>query len=145
MNFRSLNQLITQDMVTGIPSLEMPEKLCEGFLVRKQSINSLVSTMPMRSSCILKVVYLDVCGPFEEHTIGGNKYFVLFVDEFSRKLWIYVIRRKDEVFKIFKRFKILVENQSEKRIKVLRTDGGGEYTSKMFEKFYVEHGVDHEK
>lgn len=39
---------------------------------------------------------------------------------------------------------MLVENQSEKKIKVLRTDGGGEYTSKMFEEFYTEHGVIHE-
>src|ERR1043165_7930307 len=131
-------------MVTRIPSLEMPEKLCEGCLVRKQSRNSFISTMPMRSSCILEVVHSDVCGPFEEHTIGGNRYFVSFVDDFSRKFWIYVIQGKDEVFEIFKRFKILVENQSEKKIKVLQTDGGGEYTSKMFEDFYAEHGVDHE-
>ena len=55
-----------------------------------------------------------------------------------------MIKRKDEVFEIFKRFKILVENQSEKKIKVLRTDGGGEFTSKMFEDFCAEHGVDHE-
>ena len=75
LNFRSLNQLITQDMVTGIPSLEMPEKHCEGCLVGKQSRNSFVSTMSMRSSCILEVVHSDVCGPFEEHTIFGNKYF----------------------------------------------------------------------
>ena len=54
LNFQSLNQLITQDMVTGIPSLEMPEKLCESCLVGKQSINSFVSTMPMRLSCIRK-------------------------------------------------------------------------------------------
>src|ERR1044072_8984882 len=84
LNFRSLNQLITQDMVTGILSLEMLEKLCEGCLVGKQSINYFVSTMPMRSSCILEVVHSDVCGPFKEHIIGGNRYFVSFVDEFSR-------------------------------------------------------------
>ncbi|XP_050876675.1 uncharacterized protein LOC127080399 [Lathyrus oleraceus] len=76
LNFRSLNQLITQDMVAGIPSLEMPDKLCEGCLVEKRYRNSFVSTMPMRSSCILEVVHSDVCGPFEEHIIGGNKYFV---------------------------------------------------------------------
>lgn len=62
--------------------------------------------------------------PFEDHTIGGNEYFVLFVDEYNRKLWIYVIRRIDEVFSIFKRFKMLVENQNEKKIKVLRANGG---------------------
>lgn len=144
MKFRSLNQLITQDMVIGILSLDMPNKLYEGCLVKKQSIKSFVSTMPMISSRILEVVHSDICGPFEEHTIGGNMYFVSFIDEFSQKLWNYVIKRKNEVFEIFKRFKMLFENQSGKKIKVLRTDGGGEYTSKMFEEFCVEQGIDHE-
>ena len=86
LNIQPLNQLITQDMVTGIPSLKMPVKLCEGCLVGKQFRNSFVSTMSMRSSYILEVVHSDVCGPFEEHTIGEKKYFVLFVDEFIRNL-----------------------------------------------------------
>lgn len=55
-----------------------------------------------------------------------------------------MIDRKDEVFETFKRFKILVKNLSEKQIKVLKTDGSGEYTSKLFEEFYVEYGIDHE-
>lgn len=54
--------------------------------------------MQMRSSCILEVVHSDVLGSFEYHSIGGNKYFVSFVDEYSQKLWIYVINWKDEVF-----------------------------------------------
>ena len=54
-----------------------------------------------------------------------------------------MIKGKDEVFKIFKIIKMIVENQSEKKIQVLRTGGGGEYTSKMFDEFYVEHGIDH--
>jgi transposase InsO family protein len=98
--------------------------------------------MPMRFSCIIEVVHSDVCDPFEEHDVGGNMYF-FFVDEFSRNLWIYVIKRKDKVFEIFKIFKMIVKNQSEKKIEVLRTGGGGEYTSKMFDEFYVEHGIDH--
>ena len=79
-------------MVIGIPSLDMPDKLYEGCLVGKQSRKSFVLTMPMRSSCILEVVHSDVCGPFEEHTNGGNMFFVSIVDEFSQKLWIYVIQ-----------------------------------------------------
>lgn len=88
----------------------MLDKLYEGCLAWKQSRKYFISTMSMRSSSILEVAYLDVCGPFEDNIIGGNKYFVSFVDEYSQQLWIYVIKRKDEVFTIFKRFKILVEN-----------------------------------
>ncbi|MCH80296.1 retrovirus-related pol polyprotein from transposon tnt 1-94 [Trifolium medium] len=96
----------------------------------------------MRSSSVLEVVHSNVCGPFDEKSLGGNRYFITFVDEYSRKMWIYLIQTKDEVFDEFKRFKALVENQSSKRI--LRTDGGGEYTSKKFESFCVENGIEHE-
>lgn len=54
-----------------------------------------------------------------------------------------MIKREDEVFQIFKISKMLVENLSEKKIKVLQTDEGGEYTSKLFEELCVEHGIDH--
>ncbi|XP_050915029.1 uncharacterized protein LOC127129981 [Lathyrus oleraceus] len=140
----SLNKLITQEMVNGIPGLVMPDKLYEGFLVGKESINSFASTVPVRSSCILEVVHSDVCGSFEDHSVGENMYIISFIDEYSRKLWIYVIKKKDEVFEIFNIFNKLVENQSEKKTKLLRIDGGGEYTSKTFEEFYEEDRIDHE-
>lgn len=128
-------------MIIDVPNLVMPDKLCEGCLVGKHSIKFFITHMTMMSSCILEVVHLDVCGPFEDLTISDN--FVSFVDKYIRKLWVYMIRHKDEVFKIFKRFKILIETQSEKRIKVLRTTGCGEYTSKIFEFLCVEYGIDH--
>jgi transposase InsO family protein len=66
---------------------------------------------------------------------GGNKYFVTFIDDFSRKLWTYLIKRKSEVFTIFRKFKSLAEKQSGYMIKTLRTDGGGEYVSSEFDAF----------
>jgi len=144
LNFRSLNQLVSRGMVTGLPKFSMPEKLCEGCLVGKQPRNAFKSYLPMRSSCILEVVHSDFCGPFEDQTIGGNRYFVCFVDEHSRKLWVYLIKHKDEVFDVFRKFKTLVENQSVKKIKILKTDSGGEYTSRMFKELFVNHGIDHE-
>ena len=77
----------------------------------------------------LEVVYSDVCGPMQVDSYGGNRYFVTFIDDFSRKLWIYLIKRKDEVFDVFKRFKSMAERQSGHKVKILKTDGGGEYTS----------------
>ena len=60
-------------------------------------------------------------------------YYVSFIDDFSRKTWIYFLRKKSEVVDKFKEFKALVENQTEKRIKVLRTDNGGEFYENEFE------------
>lgn len=82
-------------MVIGIPSLAILDKLCDGCLVEKKSIKSFVTLMPTRSYFILEVVHSDVCGPFEDVIVGGNKYFVSFVDEHSRKLYVYMIRHKD--------------------------------------------------
>ena len=144
LNFKYLNQLVSKGMVSGLPKIQIPNEICDGCLVGKQSRNVFNKALPMRSSNVLDVVHSDVCGPFDEKSLGGNRYFITFVDEYSRKMWIYLIQTKDEVFDVFKRFKVLVENQSSKKLKILRTDGGGEYTSKKFESFCVENGVEHE-
>ncbi|CAH9143716.1 unnamed protein product [Cuscuta epithymum] len=59
-------------------------------------------------------------------------------------MWIYMLKYKSDVFKVFVKFKRLVENQSGNSIKILRTDGGGEYTSKEFTKFCEDNGIVHE-
>lgn len=85
-----------------------------------------------------------MCGPVNAVTIGGNSYFVSFVDDYSRKMWIYLIKRKDEVLDVFKKFKVMVEKQCGRQIKVLRTDGGGEYNSRDFQQFCDQRGLLHE-
>ena len=63
-------------------------------------------------------------------SLEGHIYYVTFIDEHSRKTWVYMMKSKDEVFTIFHEFKAEVENLTERRIKILRTNNGGEYTSK---------------
>jgi hypothetical protein len=67
-----------------------------------------------------------VFGPVPVPSLGKSVYYASFIDDFSRNTWIYFLRKKSEVFDKFKEFKALVENQIEKKIKVLRTDNGGE-------------------
>ena len=112
-------------MVYGLPSIVIPKKICDNCLINKQPRTSFSSYTMSKASDILHIVYLDVCGPFDVPSLGGNRYFVSFVDDLSRKLWLYLIKAKSEVFNIFKRFKALVEKQSRKCIKILRTNGGG--------------------
>jgi transposase InsO family protein len=69
-------------------------------------------------------------------------YYVSFIDEFSRNTWIYFLRKKYEVFERFKEFKALVENQTEKQIKVLRTDTGGELCENEFEELCKKCGIE---
>jgi hypothetical protein len=144
LNFRSLSQLGSKELVYGLPVFENCARACEMCLKGKQSRSPFVSDLPMRSHSPLGVVHSDICGPFENATLAGNKYFITFVDEFTRMIWLYTIKLKSEALDVFKRFKVVVEKESEKSIKMLRTDGGGEYTSKEFEAFCVNEGIVHE-
>ena len=65
LNFKSLNMLVTNNMVIGLPKLNVPEKVCDVCLIGKQPRNSFNSHLPMRASSVLGVVHSDVCGPFE--------------------------------------------------------------------------------
>ena len=61
-------------------------------------------------------------------SLSGYVYY----DDFSRKTWIYIMKNKDEVFNKFKEFKALIENYTEKKIKIFRSDNGGDFTSNEF-------------
>ena len=76
-----------------------------------------------------------------EMSLGGAKYVVSFIDDYSRRLWVYPIKKKSDVFQIFKDFKARVELESGKRIKCLRTDNGGEYIDGDFIKFCKQEGI----
>lgn len=124
LNFRSLSELKNKRMVHGLPEIELPKQLCVECCESKQPRNSFKFKTPNGSKEKLEVIYYDVCRPFEVKSLGGNSYFVSFIDKFTRKTWINLIKQKSEVFSIFKKFKLLCEKQSGSVIKVLRTDGG---------------------
>jgi transposase InsO family protein len=78
-------------------------------------------------------VHNDVFGPVSISSLGKFVHYVSFIDDFSRNTWIYFLMKEFEVFDRFKEFKALVENQTEKIIKVLRTNNGGEFCGNKFE------------
>ena len=83
------------------------------------------------------LIYSNLCGPMFVPSLGGFWYYILFIDDFSRKTWIYFLKCKEskEILKRFKEFKTLTENLSGHKIKTLRTENGGEYTSDLFIEF----------
>jgi len=107
-------------MILGVPKLKIPNKICDTCMIGKQLRIAFNSSNTHRSKEILNVVYSDACGPLDVPSLGENKYFISFVDEYRRK--IYLIKAKSDVFDIFQKFKVLVEKQSGKFIKILRTN-----------------------
>lgn len=98
-----------------------------------------------RSSEPLDTVHADVCGPMEVTSVGGARYFLVFVDDFTRMAFVYFLKAKSEVFMYFKEFKSLVENQQNKKIKIFRTDNGLEFCSNEFEDYLKDAGIIHQK
>ncbi len=89
----------------------------------------------------LQLIHSDVCGKMSSRSLGDAEYFVTFIDDYTHYTWIYPLKKKSDVFETFLRWKAVVENESEKKVKVLRTDGGGEYLSTEFKKFLEKYGI----
>ncbi|KAG7306736.1 hypothetical protein JYU34_008164 [Plutella xylostella] len=98
-----------------------------------------------RATEMLQIVHSDICGPMECKSIGGARYFLLFVDDYTRMTFIYFLKCKSETLTCFKEFKSMVENYQNKRIKILRTDNGCEYCSNEFRDFLKHEGIIHQK
>lgn len=140
VNFKAMALMHKENMVRGFPGIQEVKEICSGCLMSKQTRKPFPFKANYTAERALELIHGDLCGPIEPATMGGNKYFLLLVDDFSRYMWIYFLKSKDEAFGMFKRFRALVENGSEKRIKVFRTDRGGEFNSKEFTSYCEENG-----
>ncbi|CAG4939045.1 unnamed protein product [Colias eurytheme] len=94
---------------------------------------------------LLELIHSDVAGPMENLSIGGSRYYVLFVDDFSKMAFVYFMKAKSEVFKYFVEFQSMVEKQKDRKIKILRTDNGGEFCGQEFEKYLKKQGIVHQR
>ena len=91
----------------------------------------------------LDLIHSDICNLKFVQTRGGNKYFITFVDYSTKYFNVYLLKSKDEAIKKFVLYKDEVENQPNKKIKVLRSDRGGEYEL-SFVDICAQHGIIHE-
>ena len=92
----------------------------------------------------LDLIHSDVCGKINERSLSGAEYFLTFMDDKTRYVWVYILKQKSEVFTQFLEWKSIVERSTGKKVKALRTDNGGEYTSSEFESFLKAEGIRHE-
>ena len=98
----------------------------------------------IRSVRKLQYVHSDVCGPMPTHSIGGNRCFVTFIDDYSRCCKVYFMKNKSEVFNKFKEFELITTNECDCSIGTLQTGNGGEYLSKEFDSYLHSEGIKHE-
>ncbi|XP_042756658.2 retrovirus-related Pol polyprotein from transposon TNT 1-94 [Lactuca sativa] len=142
VNFTALKSMSEKGIIEGVPKMAIPSKPCEGCLVGKQSRSSFPASTNYRAKKKLELVHGDLCGPVSPPTPAGNIYFMLLVDDYSRVMWVFFIKTKDEAFRTFTDFRSKVENETGEKLKMLRTDRGGEFLSKKFEEYCSETGLE---
>jgi GAG-pre-integrase domain len=126
LSIGGLRLLKQKQMVYGLPEIS-EFGLCEGCILGKHSKLPFVKGQSLRATQLLELVHTDLCGPMDTSSLGESRYFLLFIDDFSRMNWVYFLQTKVEAFECFKKFKAMVETQSGLKIKKIRSDRGGEY------------------
>ncbi|KAI5354607.1 hypothetical protein L3X38_007502 [Prunus dulcis] len=141
LNDQSIKMLANQDMVHGLPSLEKDLAVCEGCKLGKQHRDSFPAESTWRAQFPLELVHTDICGPMQIASMSENRYFLLFIDDYTRMAWVYFLRNKSNAFECFKKFKAMTELQSGDKVKSLRSDRGGEFMSNEFLTYCSEAGI----
>ncbi|GJR87113.1 gag-pol polyprotein [Tanacetum coccineum] len=131
MSEQGMKILVERKLIPGLTKVSLP--FCEYCVISKQHRLKFKASNS-RSVSVLELVHSDVWQA-PVLSLGGAKYFVSFIDDYSRRCWVYPIKKKSNVFEVFKVYKARVELDSGTKIKCLRTDNGGEYTGDEFDLF----------
>ena len=139
VNYDTLHRLIN---LNHTPTFQINSKhKCENCVEAKLTRSSFQSVE--KNTKPLDLIHSDICDLKFIQTKGGNKYFITFVNDNTKYCYVYLIRNKDKAIEKFILYKNEVENQLNKKIKVLRSDRGGEHDS-PFVNIYAQHGIIHE-
>jgi transposase InsO family protein len=141
ISFQALHKLQSGNMARGLPHIDHVDQLCDSCLAGKQRRSLFPAQARRRAGGVLELVHGDICGPITPMTPSGNHYFLLLVDDMSRYMWLCLLASKDQAPTAIRRFKAAAELESGHKLKVLRTDRGGEFTSVEFGAYCAEEGV----
>jgi hypothetical protein len=117
INYKALPYV--SNAVTGLPDFKVDhEDVCKGCAQGKNIKNPFPKSDSKAG--VLELIHSDVCDPMPSTSLSGYVYYVSFIDDYSRKTWVYFLKSKDEVFGKFKELKALIENLAKRKIKILR-------------------------
>lgn len=149
LSYRALAQLRFEQMVDGISVTDRAfeaagrEQMCETCIQAKQTRQPF-PTSTTESDAPLNLVHMDVCGPMRTQSLGGNRYMATFLDDYSRFSVVVPVSHKSDVAAVVKRTITLLENQSGRQLKAVRTDRGGEYLNATLADYFAGKGVEHQ-
>ena len=100
LNSKGVRLLKQKNMVVGLPSIDGEGKICEGCIFGKMHRLPFPKTS-WRAKAPLELVHADICGPTRTPSLNNKRYFILFVDDYTRMMWLYFLNAKSEAFSIF--------------------------------------------
>ena len=125
---KQLNRLVKHDLVRGLKDVVFEkDKLCNSCQADKQVGNTYPKKSIMSTSKAFELLYMDLFGPTQYTSIGGNKYDFMIVDDYTRYIWAFFLVDKSDVFATFKSFIKDIHNEFETTIKRVRSDNGSEF------------------
>jgi transposase InsO family protein len=149
LNHLSLGGMLTllrSNMVDGMKVIAAGDtrtiNTCESCIVGKSHRSQMPTAATRQTTGLLQLVHSDICGPITPTSIGGSCYFITFIDDWSRYYVVYPIRNKSDAFSKFKEYKAWAELSADTRMKILRTDGGGEFISAEFLSYLKQCGIE---
>lgn len=141
-NFYNVRKLCENNLCIGLPKqIENDYFQCEICIQNKMSNLPFNSVNKNKTTDLLQIIHSDVNGPLNPIGFGGEKYFVSFIDDFSKLARVYCIKQKSDVYKCFVDYINLMQNQTRKRIKEIRCDNGTEYLNKNFFELAHQYGI----
>jgi len=143
LNAQSLSMLKNKEMVQGLEGIDLSKvRDCEVCAMGKMCKPPTKLLNGRGTTKKLELIYSDVCGPIGPTGINGMKYFVTFIDDFTRKTWVFTMKEKSEVFEKFQEFVAMVNNKGEEKVQEFFSDNGGEYKDTEFIKFCKSKGIE---
>ena len=151
LNMKDLSAISRNDLVEGMKTCNNGENIedCEPCALGKMHRLPYPKKSEHTSKTILELVHTDLCGPMQVDSVGGSRYLLTFIDDFSRYTVVYLLKRKSEVLEKFNDFVMSMEKGDKKLKKLnivnsLRSDNGGEYQSNAFKKYCSDRGIHHQ-
>ena len=127
-----------------LPWLHLSEFHCESCELGKHHRSSYPSRIGPATHRPFDLVHCDVCGPAPHTSPTGGKYYMVFVDDYTRASWTYILKSRKEVLSRIQHFLLEIITQYETVVKILRTDNALEFTQKAIEELCLAHGIVHQ-
>jgi transposase InsO family protein len=142
---KNLHKLIKGEHVLGLTNVCFEkDRPCAACQAGKQVGSTHHSKNVMTTSRPLELLHMDLFGPVAYLSIGGSKYGLVIVDDFSRFTWVFFLQDKSETQGTLKRFLRRAQNEFELKVKKIRSDNGSEFKNLQVEEYLEEEGVKHE-